>query len=161
MAVNPLFESINSGDLNHCSDWIWFGSRNFDSHHIHLILDTLSLFRDTLFRVKLARVVTIFIIFLPISIRKLHLDRKNLVLTATGYGLHGPGFEIRRRKIFSSSTYPSRPTVGPTHPSLQWVLELLPAFKYPERGFNDPSPSSAQVKMNRVTPLLQFCASYY
>jgi len=42
--------------------------------------------------------------------------------TATRYGLDGPGIESRWLRDFP---HPSRPVLGPTQPSIQWVPDLF------------------------------------
>jgi len=39
--------------------------------------------------------------------------------------MDGPGLEPWWRQQIFSSSYPFIPTLGPTQPPLQWVLELL------------------------------------
>jgi hypothetical protein len=57
-----------------------------------------------------------------------------------------PGFDSRQYKIFPFSTA-SRPTLGPTHPPIQWVPGALsPVLKRPGREAYHSSPTSAEVK---------------
>jgi len=46
--------------------------------------------------------------------------------TATRYGLDGPGITSRWRRDFSA---PSRPTLGPTQPPIQWVPGFFQVVK--------------------------------
>jgi hypothetical protein len=57
---------------------------------------------------------------------------------ATRYGLDGPGVESRWGRDFP---HPSIPALGPTQPPIQRV-----GVKRAGRGFDQPSPSSAEVK---------------
>ena len=58
---------------------------------------------------------------------------------ATRYGLSGPGIESRRRRDFP---HPSRPALGPTQPSVQWVPGSFPGVMRPGRGVEHPPLSS-------------------
>jgi hypothetical protein len=71
------------------------------------------------------------------------IRRDSSVGIATRYWLDGPGIESRWRQDFP---YPSRPTLGPTQLSVQWVPGLFPAVKRPGRGVDHPPPFSAEVK---------------
>ena len=52
------------------------------------------------------------------------VDRVGVIRIATGYRLYDPGIEFRWGQEF-----PSRPTLGPTKRSVQWVPGLLPGSK--------------------------------
>ena len=62
---------------------------------------------------------------------------------ATGYGLDGPGIESRWGRDFP---HLSRPALGPTHPTVQWVPGLSRGKDLSERDA-DPSPPSSAVVM--------------
>jgi hypothetical protein len=62
---------------------------------------------------------------------------------ASRYGLNGPRIESRWRQDLP---HPSRPTLGPTQPLIQWVQGLVPEVKRQGRGGNHPHPSSAEVQ---------------
>ena len=53
----------------------------------------------------------------------LFVVRDSSVGTATRYGLDGPGIESRWGRDFQQ---PSRPTLEPTQPPVQWVSGLFP-----------------------------------
>ena len=55
-------------------------------------------------------------------ILSLAVGRDSSVGIATSYGLDGPGIESRWGRDFQ---HPSRPTLGPTQPSIQWVPGLF------------------------------------
>ena len=61
---------------------------------------------------------------------------------ATGYGLDGPGIESRWGRDFP---HQSRPALGPTQPSVQWVPDLSRGKERPGRGAEPSPPSSAVV----------------
>jgi hypothetical protein len=54
------------------------------------------------------------------------VGRDSVVGIATRYGLDGPGIESRWGRDFP---HPSRPTLGPTQPPIQWVPGLFPGGK--------------------------------
>ena len=61
----------------------------------------------------------------------------------TGYGLDGPGIESRLRRDFP---HLSRPALGATQPSVQWVPGLSRGKERPGRDADPSPPSSAVVK---------------
>ena len=82
-----------------------------------------------------------FFIYIYIYIYK--VDQDSSVGIATRYGLDGPGSESTWRRDFP---YRSRPILGPTQPSIQWVPGFFPGGKAVGRGVNHPPPSRAEVK---------------
>jgi hypothetical protein len=77
--------------------------------------------------------------FLPYFLQ----GRDSSVGIATRYGLDGPGIESRWERDFSQ---PSRPAMGPTQPSVQWVPGLFSGVMRPGRGVDHPPSSSTRVK---------------
>ena len=71
------------------------------------------------------------------------MGRDSSVGIATRYGLDGLGIESRWGRDFP---HPSRPTLGPTQPPVQWVPGLSRGVKRPGRGVDHPPPSSADVE---------------
>jgi hypothetical protein len=61
---------------------------------------------------------------------------------ATGYGLDGLGIESRWGRDFP---HLSRPVLGPTQPSVQWVPGLSRGRMRPGRDADPSPPSSAEV----------------
>jgi hypothetical protein len=83
-----------------------------------------------------------------------NLGRYSLDGIATRYGLDGPVIEPWWRARFSA---PSRPTLGPTQPRIQWIPGLSRGIKRPGSGVDHPT-SSAEVKKIRAIPLLPILA---
>ena len=54
------------------------------------------------------------------------MGRDDVVDIATRYGLDGPGIETRWRRDFPHA---SRPALGPTQPTVQWVAGPFPRSK--------------------------------
>ena len=71
------------------------------------------------------------------------MGRDSVVGIATRYELDGPRIESRRGRDFQ---HPSRPALGPAQPPVQWVPGSFPGVKWPGRGVDHPTPSSAEVK---------------
>jgi hypothetical protein len=71
------------------------------------------------------------------------VDWVGVVGIATLYGLDGPGIESRWGLDFP---HPSRPTLGPTQPPIQWVLGLFPGDKATGAWHWAPTSSSTEVK---------------
>ena len=67
----------------------------------------------------------------------------SVVGIATGYGLDGPGIESRWRRDFP---HLSRPFLGPTQPSVQWVPGPSRGKVQPGHDTDPSPPSSAVVK---------------
>jgi hypothetical protein len=66
----------------------------------------------------------------------------SVVGIATSYGLDDPGIESRWGRDFP---HLSRPALGPTQPSVQWVPGLSRGKEWPGRDANPLPPSSAVV----------------
>jgi len=60
----------------------------------------------------------------------------------TRYSPDGLGFEPQYRHGTSYYPCPSRPTLRPTQPPVQWVPGLFPGVKRPGRGVDHPPPTS-------------------
>jgi hypothetical protein len=69
--------------------------------------------------------------------------RDSSVGIANRYWLDGSGIESRWGRDFP---HPSRPALGPTQPTLQWVTGLSRGVRRPGRGVDHPPPSSTKVK---------------
>ena len=77
---------------------------------------------------------------------------------ATRYGLDGQVIEFRWGW---DVPYPSRPTLEPTQPPLQWVSRLFPGVKQRKRGLNHPPSSSVELeKTVPILPIWDFRAWY-
>jgi len=63
------------------------------------------------------------------------VGRDSSVGTTTRYGLDGPAIKSRWGRDFP---HPSRPTLVPTQPPIQWVPGLFPGVKRPGRGVEHP-----------------------
>jgi hypothetical protein len=76
-------------------------------------------------------------------------SRDRAVSIATGYGLDGPrgrNLSSGKGKVFLLSTS-SRPVLGPTQPSIQWVPGALsPGVKRPGHEADHSPPTSVEVK---------------
>jgi hypothetical protein len=88
------------------------------------------------------------ITYLNIQKRITEIYRKNCgpdssVGMATGYGLDSLGIESRRGRDFS---HLSRPVLGSTQPSVEWVPGLSGGKERPGREADLSHPSSAVVK---------------
>jgi hypothetical protein len=71
------------------------------------------------------------------------VDRDCSFGIATRYWLDGPGIESRWGRDF---LHPSRPSMGPTQPPIQWVPGLVPGGKVARPWRWPPATSSAEVK---------------
>jgi hypothetical protein len=71
------------------------------------------------------------------------VGRDSSVGIATRYGLDCPEIESRWGRDFS---HPSRPALGPTQPSIQWVPDLFPGGKAAGVWRWPLTPYSAEVK---------------
>ena len=69
--------------------------------------------------------------------------RVALIFIWTRHCLDGPGIEYRWGRDFP---HPSRPAVGPTQRSLQWVPGIYRRVKRPGRGADHPPSSSVEIK---------------
>jgi hypothetical protein len=67
----------------------------------------------------------------------------SVVSIATSYGLDGPGIKSQWEQDFP---HLSRPALGPTQPSVQWVPGIFRGKERPGRDA-DPSPPSSAVVM--------------
>jgi len=80
------------------------------------------------------------------------MGRDSVAGVAIRYGRSGPGIEALQGRDFSHT---SRPALGLTQPSLQWVRRLFRGVKRLGRGVNLPLPYSDEVK-ERVGLYLYF-----
>ena len=71
------------------------------------------------------------------------MGQDNVVGIATRYGLDGPRIEYRWERDFP---HPSRLSLGPTQPPVQWIPDSFPEVQQPWRGFDHPRPPSVEVK---------------
>jgi len=67
----------------------------------------------------------------------------NFYVLSTYPYIYGMGIESRWEQDFP---HLSRPALWPTQPPIQRVVGLFPEGKWPGRGTDHPSPSSAKVK---------------
>jgi hypothetical protein len=84
------------------------------------------------------------------------MRRKPGYLSRCSDGLRAgrPGLDSRQRQeVFLFSTA-SRPTLGPTQPPVQWVLEDSPRGKLKGREADHSPPSSTEVKKGGAISLL-------
>jgi hypothetical protein len=72
-------------------------------------------------------------------------ERDSIVGIATCYGLDGSGLEPRCGQEIFTFPHPYKPALGPTQAPIQWVPGILSRVKRPERGFDNPLPTSAEV----------------
>jgi hypothetical protein len=63
------------------------------------------------------------------------MGRDRAVGTATCYGLDGPEIESLWERDFP---HPSRPSLGPTQPPMQWLPGLSRGVQRPERRVDHP-----------------------
>jgi hypothetical protein len=88
-------------------------------------------------------------------------SRDSAVSIATGYGLDDRGSIPSKGKIFLFSTA-SRPALGPTQPSIQYVLGALsPGVKQPGREADHSPPSIAGLKNGGAIPPLLRMSSWH
>ena len=81
-----------------------------------------------------------FLVFLCPS----HRGRDNSVGISTSYGLEGPRIESRWGRDFRR---PSRPAVGPTHPTSYTMGTVsFPGVKMPGRGVDHPTHLALRLK---------------
>jgi hypothetical protein len=71
------------------------------------------------------------------------VDRDSSDGIATRYGLDGSGIEFRWGRDIP---HPSRPSLGPTQPPIQWETGLFPGIKRAGAWSWPPTPSNAEVK---------------
>ena len=87
----------------------------------------------------------------------MNVDRDNSVGTAARYGLDGPGLESRWEARFHS---PVQTNPGAHTAFYTMGTGSLPSVKWPGRGVDHPSPSSATVKDGTAIPLLSLWVSW-
>jgi hypothetical protein len=89
------------------------------------------------------------------------MSRDSSVGIATGYRLGGLDLIPSRGKIFLLYSTESKPALGPTQPSIQWVLGVFsPGVKHPESEADHSPPSIAEVKNGGAIPPLLYMFSW-
>jgi hypothetical protein len=81
------------------------------------------------------------------------VGRDSVVSIGACYGTDGPGIESRWGR---NIPHPSRQTLVPNQPPVQWAPGVFPRIKRSGRGAEHPIPSGAEVKervdLNHYSP---------